>query len=239
MHWSQPEIALYDDNPKVRISYPDFIEQNGKYFITETEKETAYVHELDPKLLEGMWNQFDNSSSTTKGFIADLSGSQCCSARIKAPYLTPLNQRAGVTLEFFVKFNSLEGGQILFDSLEPNQKGIRVSTTPHKTIEIMLSDGHTSFTWDCDRNLLTTMKTHHIVIIVDGGPKIVTFLVDGILCDGGDERQFGWGRFDNTLSDINGNSTIAVCSSLSGEMKLFRLYDRYLRTSEAVANFKS
>ena len=28
-------------------------------------------------------------------------------------------------------------------------------------------------------------KTHNLAVIVDAGPKMVTFLVDGHLCDGG------------------------------------------------------
>jgi hypothetical protein len=30
MHWSQPEIVLYDPDPAVRISYPDLIEEEGR-----------------------------------------------------------------------------------------------------------------------------------------------------------------------------------------------------------------
>lgn len=32
-------------------------------------------------------------------------------------------------------------------------------------------------------------ESHHVTGIVDGGPRIITFLVDGVLCDGGDERR--------------------------------------------------
>ena len=46
IHWSQPELLLYDDDPNVRISYPDFIEDRGRFFITETQKEVARVHEI-------------------------------------------------------------------------------------------------------------------------------------------------------------------------------------------------
>ena len=38
--WSQPEIVLYDTDPTVLgMSYPDFIEQDGKLWITETQKD--------------------------------------------------------------------------------------------------------------------------------------------------------------------------------------------------------
>jgi len=71
IHWSQPEIVLYDTDPKnclfdpktrmpgpgLGMSYPDLIEQDGRYWITETQKTVARVHSVDPELLEGLWKQ--------------------------------------------------------------------------------------------------------------------------------------------------------------------------------------
>jgi hypothetical protein len=60
--------------------------------------------------------------------------------------------------------------------------------------------------------------------------------VDGVLCDGGRERQFGWGRFHPCLRDANGAAQARVAPSLRGELSRLRLYNRYLLTSEAVGN---
>src|SRR5262249_54519564 len=57
IHWSQPEIVLYDDDPEVRLSYPDLVEQDGRYFLTETQKTIARLHEIDPALLDASWSQ--------------------------------------------------------------------------------------------------------------------------------------------------------------------------------------
>jgi hypothetical protein len=76
---------------------------------------------------------------------------------------------------------------------------------------------------------------HHVVITVDGGPKIITFVVDGVLCDGGDQRQFGWGRFSPTLRTPNGAATAKVASAV----RSLRFYNRVLRTSEAVGNYRA
>jgi hypothetical protein len=73
------------------------------------------------------------------------------------------------------------------------------------------------------------------VITVDGGPKIITFVVDGVLCDGGTERQFGWGRFSPTLRAANGAPTL----KLAPPIRAVRVYTRALRTSEAVGNFRA
>jgi len=77
-----------------------------------------------------------------------------------------------------------------------------------------------------------------LVVTVDGGPKIVTFVVDGELNDGGPVRQYGR-RFRPELSDVNGSSRAVLAKPLLGQLKNFRLYNRYLRTSEAVDNFRA
>jgi hypothetical protein len=80
---------------------------------------------------------------------------------------------------------------------------------------------------------------HHIVAIVEGGPKIIMFVVDGVLCDGGEDRQFGWGRFDAGLTDLGGTLPLHVPSSLKGAVKSLRIYARPLRVSEAVSNYRA
>lgn len=73
-------------------------------------------------------------------------------------------------------------------------------------------------------------------------PRIVsrlTFVVDGVLNDGGATRQFGWGRFKEVLGDVNGASKATLSPKMSGELKAFRVYNRPLRTSEAVGNFRA
>ena len=66
IQWSQPEIVLYDDNLESRISYPDFIEQDGQIFVTETQKVTARCHLISPKLLEWLWKDYSASANNRR-----------------------------------------------------------------------------------------------------------------------------------------------------------------------------
>jgi hypothetical protein len=77
-------------------------------------------------------------------------------------------------------------------------------------------------------------QRQHLVATVDGGPKIITFVVNGVLSDGGDTRQFGWGRYSPTLRAPNGAEKV----KLSPAIQSLRIYGRALRTSEAVGNFQ-
>lgn len=55
IHWGRPEVVLYDLNPYTRMSYPDFIEDGDRLFITETQKTVARVHEVPRRLQDRLW----------------------------------------------------------------------------------------------------------------------------------------------------------------------------------------
>jgi len=54
IHWGRPVAILYAKDPSVRISYPDFIWDDGLY-ITETQKTVARVHAVPDALLKVLW----------------------------------------------------------------------------------------------------------------------------------------------------------------------------------------
>jgi hypothetical protein len=99
-----------------------------------------------------------------------------------------------------------------------------------------MNDGQTETRWASDPGTLVAAKLQHVSVIIDGGPKIITFVIDGILNDGGDARQFGWGRFSPNLRTPSGAPDLRIANR---EVKRLRVYDRYLRTSEAIAAFRA
>lgn len=54
IHWGRPVAVLYDRDPAVRISYPDFIWDDGLY-ITHTQKTIARVNRIPDELLSLLW----------------------------------------------------------------------------------------------------------------------------------------------------------------------------------------
>ena len=54
IQWGRPVAVLYDKNSKTRISYPDFIWDDGLYS-TETQKSIARVHRIPDELLKRLW----------------------------------------------------------------------------------------------------------------------------------------------------------------------------------------
>ncbi len=236
LRWSQPEVLLYDADPNIRVSYPDLVEQNGKFWMTETQKTIARVHELDTHLLEAVWNQFSAREVAKKGLslqLADAKGEHAL------PRLPILSQGGGFSIEFWLRLEALASGQILLDSRRADGCGIALTTTERGTLQILLSDGRSQASWDCDTGVLQAGLRHHVVVSVDGGPKIISFVIDGVLCDGGTQRQFGWGRFNPYLGDVNGAERAQIAPNLRGQIEILRVYNRFLLNSEAVSNWRA
>jgi Concanavalin A-like lectin/glucanases superfamily/BNR repeat-like domain len=243
IYWSQPEILLYDMDPKTKISYPDFVEDGGEFYVTETMKTFARVHLIDRPLLEGLWNQAEAKSVCKRGLALTATAEQLRGgANLTLPSLPSLEQ-GGFTIDFWLRLRELSSGQTILDSRSPSGKGIAITMTDRYTLKLTLNDGTREASWDSDPGFHPgTLKVgawQYVAFVVDGGPKIITVMVDGVLNDGGPVRDYGWGRFPVELQDVNGQATARVSTGLFGEIKLLRVYDKYLRTSELMGNWRA
>jgi len=258
IRWSQPNIVLYDDDPYVRMSYPDLVEDGDRVFLTETQKNVARVHEIPTAFLDALWNRDETHGPETDSLILtyqplpllEVEASQSCAlggTGIPMPALPPFLQRnvdsadygtrdlrSGFSIDVSLRLQHLVPGDIVLDNRTPTGQGFCLQIASQQTVEIVLNDGRTENRWACDPGQLTVGRLHRIVAIVDGGPKIITFIIDGVLNDGGDARQFGWGRFSPHLRSVNGAELLRIGPTLHGEVLAVRLYARALPTSEAL-----
>jgi len=250
LEFSQPEIALYDPDPFIRMSYPDLIEEDGRFFVTETQKTVGRVHEIDVALLDGLFHQWENRAVATDGLATGLSGDMPPDAAM--PHLPSFTERdnaradmgerhlnSGFTVDLSLRLDDLAPGQVLVDSRTPTGQGIALVATERGTVELVMNDGRGESRWDCDPGLLQPDTWHNLAVVVGGGPKIVLFVVDGVLCDGGDSRQFGWGRFSPHLQNVTGGPDLRIAPALRGRVRSLRLYTRALRVSEVVGNHRA
>jgi hypothetical protein len=276
IQWSQPEIGLYDDDTYLRMSYPDLVQEGDRIFLTETQKDKARVHKISPDLLEAMWHQFEVAEVATEGLVLSLPDGEA-----SVPEAVPMPRvpdslvrdssradygtrdlRQGFSVGLWFRLDTLEPDQILLDNRTANGQGFCLQTTERGTVEIVLNDGRTENRWDCDPGIIEAGKTHHLVAIVDGGPKIISFIVDGKFNDGSEFRQFGWGRYSPDLRGVNasvvptldlsdiqkpadqeaqnsGTQTLRIGPDLDGVVLSVRIYDRHLLTSEAIGNSRA
>lgn len=225
IHWSQPEIVLYDPDPKVRISYPDFIEDNGRYYLTETQKAIARVHEIDASLLEDLWNQHENKAVTRNGLALDFTGPM--------PGELKFSATDGFTFDFWWTPRSLNPRGLVFSH---DHFSLYVGEGKVLELRFVREDGVTI--WQSDAGLLQVGKKHHIIVIADGGPGVILFVIDGVLCDGGMQRQYGWGRVEPNLCRPQ-NADLNLSGQFTQELTNLRVYNRALRVSEAVGNWRA
>lgn len=209
IQWSQPEIALYNDDATMRMSYPDLVEDGGKYYLTETEKEVARVHEISPGLLNGLWAPAAAPVAPAKPDF-------------------PFNNRRHLhsfTLDIWVSAPK-PGTELL------SAPGVTLKTIENNAVELTLTDGRTINTWASDPS---PDALRHIVAIVDAGANIISYVINGQFNDGGEHRQFGWGRISPNMLQIKGMSELKPGPGV----RKHQVFDRYLRTAEAIALFRA
>jgi len=251
IEWSQPELISYVTSRR-GVSYPDLIETEGKYFISATNKREARLIEVDGELIEGLWQQGKCKAVARNGILLEQLGAVKPAQTVEMPRLPNPAEGGGFAFDFWLKLDDLHPEQVVFDSCDAKGYGLKLTTIAGGMLRLTMHDGIKSFTWDSDAGVITTGKFHHITVNVDGGPKMLTFVIDGRLCDGGDDpkRPFGTGRFGTVedssakkpsprLGDVTGGPALRLAPMLRGELQTLRLYGRYLRTSEAIANFRA
>jgi len=238
VHWSQPEILLYDPDPNQRMSYPDLVEQNGRFWVTETQKTEARVHAIDRTLLEGLWTQGESKTVSREGLVVDQDADELHEGTIRLPGAVDLSRQSGLAIDFWLQLDAIAPGQTLLDTRDAQGRGWALETAADGRLELDLNDGQRLATWTSDAGSIQAGRLHHVVAIVDSGPRIISFVIDGRLNDGGQDRDYGWTRFPEGLSDVSGTGTVRVGAE-AGQVKRVRLYSRYLRTSEAVAHHRA
>ena len=247
IQWSQPEILLYGEgNERItknistgdhdRMSYPDIIEENGSYWITETQKEVASVHVIDPELLKGLWREGGDKTITRKGLMWEEKNISI-KRHFSLPELPGL-ANGSFSIELLLSVKELVPGQIILDNRDSDGNGLSMRVTPKRTIELSLKDGKVTSFWDTDPGVIKPGE-QHMVFVVDGKANLITTIVNGKLCDGGRYRSTGWNWFDAKINNVNGTGNLNVLSDFNGEVKEIRIYNRYLSTYEAISNYNS
>ncbi len=260
IHWTQPEIVRYVDNLAEGCSYPDLIEQHGRYFLAASQKTSARVGDIPADWLATLWDQPNRKTLSRKDLLVELAGRDLkAGSQIAMPPLARLDQGGGFTLDFVVRMTYAEPGQVLLDSRAgPEGPGVTVVTTARHALELAISDGRRRFRWSSDPGLVGPDAPHHVTFIVDGGPKVISVVVDGLLCDGGDsdDRKYGYGRFVESLypsrdpreavlkeemADVTGGARLKILPQVhrGAELLGLRIYGRALMTTEAVGNFRA
>lgn len=228
---SQPEILLYSEAERARFSYPDLIVSNGRVRISEANKVAARIHTVPSDLLAAMARQFDPAAG---GPVAGLLAAKSIRRSRQAELATDLDVgRNGFSIAEWVKPGPDAQPCPLFELR--GEDGFRL-TGQLVDNRIVVDIGHRS---DVQRILgpelvLSPDRWHHVVAIMDPGPRILMFVVDGILCDGGSALPQGWLRIADEVILPGRQATTVAFGRIKGERLGLQLYGRAMWVSEAI-----
>jgi len=149
----------------------------------------------------------------------------------------------GFTLDFRIKLADINPGQILFRSQVADDKLVTIQTAEFGSIEIVINDDSNIERWNSDPGLINAYGEHCVAVTVDNGPKIIQFVVDGIVCNGRNFRQYGWSRYEADLEKISFDD-IELGDLSRGQIRPkglvtgLRIYDRPLMNTEIIGNHR-
>ena len=113
----------------------------------------------------------------------------------------------GKMIGFELPENCPEG--VLFSTINQD-RGLQLTREADGLLTLTLRDGQRSSVFYNDDPVLTDGTSHTITIVFDGGVCAVYFVTDGRFCDGGEKRQFGFGRFDRHTTGAAGLTVPSV-----------------------------
>ena len=213
------------------------------------------THVVQPELIAGMTSQLTphDLGGTRHAQITPaavewaraLSPKSTAYASVVAPTFPNLNAApGGMTIELWVSNNHSD--PVLLDCRRNASSGlvVRRSAAGDGSVELVMASLQNNssgggpiptVTFSSDAGVLNRAGDGptQVAVIVDGGPQLVSWVVDGEFGDGGDGRVFGYSFFRRVG---NVNNAQRQCRVSSAVIKL-RMYTRYLRVAELVANF--
>jgi len=237
LQWSEPEMLVYDPKHSGEILCGDMLEQDGRFWFSVTQAGVVRMVEASRSLLEGVWRQKGWREVSRAGLAAEFANPAGVDQSFGVPATFGKLTGGGVSVELWVLPNHALFGETLFSTQE-GRRGIRAGTLSVKgewTVRVELYDGDRQVMWQADHGVLQNDRLHHVVFICDAVAGFVVAVVDGVYCDGGEKRASGLGSIPAGLGtvDVTGRARI------SGRVRHVRLYDRALRISEAVGNFRA
>lgn len=237
--WSQPEILLFSESSSVGFSYPDLVIDQGRYFITETNKTTARVHEIPSAFIDLLFRQWTICKVEEDGLAVQTAGRSFRLANtipfirqdVHAGRDAQVTTGAGYTFDFWIDGSQAE---MLLHLADDEGGDVRVGVDSEGSVSLTIADQRECSLVRSRPGLLGHTR-HHLCVVVDGASRIVTFVVDGRLDDGGSERIIGWGVISRSVTGLKGSCQ----GDLGMTVSHFRHYDRALATTECIGNYRA
>lgn len=209
--WGEPQILLYDENPLVGISYPDFLEDAGRYYFSETQKSIARLHPVPTSFLEGLWGQANKTLLTAAkgGSAADLSPLPVFYQRdAHCHYFRGRSTSKRIALHFNTA--NCQSGRWCA-AWDTDGMGFEVTLTTERRVQLRWREAQQQAIVESE---ILPEEFKLLELEIDSGPAIISFRCDGRFCDGKEQRQFGWQRYPDTMHCLHWSKRMLVDNRL-------------------------
>lgn len=220
--WSAPEIVLYHPDPDLRMSYPDLIEQDGRAWLTETQKDIARVHPIDPGLWDCLMGRAEAPADDDPLLAKIATG--------EGGNIPPLSFREGFALDLELA-EPLPPEANLLEISSGGKRGLSLHLTPRRSLLLRAGEGPSAWSFESDPIPKSAARSVRATFIADGPAAIGTWIIDGRLCDGGDLRSQGWSRIPGGLTVLPKPDRAEVHPAATA----CRILGRPLRHAKAIA----
>jgi hypothetical protein len=234
--WSQPEMILFSQTLtyNILISYPDLVEDNGNYYLTETQKKDACINKINPKLLDMLWNQGQKAELIKDHLVVDYTP-PAGSTGTQTLIFKPGTKWSGASVEIkMTGFNA--NGNLAECKAADGSKLMTIVARSNGGIGMDLYNGNNVvLSYDCDPKLINRSPTAKNVIsfMLDNKSHVLSSMINGVLCNGDYIIKQGWQRIP-ALFTFKAINAMYVNSDSVNEMRVF---DIGMHTSEMISEY--
>jgi hypothetical protein len=234
--WSQPEVLLFDPTllNSLLLSYPDFIEDNGGYFVTETQKKEARFHKINSTLLDMLWNQDVKAQLIDDYLVADYKNLTGTSTNYSIKVLAK-SRWDGVSVN--IRINGFKANDTLVSARSADgQSFFNVITKDNGTVAINLYTNNTLIlSYDCGSRLIHhDSQTENVIsFMLDNRTRVLSSMANGVLYNGDNIKKQGWVRLPPNFSF----KPVDLLSIKSDAVRELRLFNNGMHTSEMLSEY--
>ena len=236
--YGQPEILFYHPTgDRLSISYPDLIEYEGKWLITETQKQIARIHTVSDRLQNALLTQ-----DTVCARLNGISKDELISGGVPKQTYTvvdhsdrtewkKLTENSGTTWIFEGTFKE---GDTVISAYNKKRGGFKVTVNEDGTLTCFASGESANFTVESSINV-SDGKKHHVAWITDGAACVSYLVIDGIFDNGGEVFECGWRFMPYQLSFINAVKEVSFGDTVTD----VRLISGAILTTDAIGDWRA
>lgn len=227
--WSEPELLLYGgDGAGGEVCLGSVWEQDNRVWLAVRQGGDVRAYLLDRLGPDGLWAAPAGRAVSTNGLVFAHGGA----GQAAVPAAFGACGRPGWSVALWCALADAEPGAVLFGTWN-GRRGLRVSVARARgapALRLEAYDGDRRAVCVTAPGALTAEQTHQVTFVCDAACGRMWALADGRFPEGGTDGAEGTSELPEGFGAVG----VPGPAAISGRVRGVQLYDRPLRTAEAV-----